>query len=76
MLFTSPLADRERKELERLARMPGSEIDYSDTPAMKSRPARVQVGRFYKPVKQHISLRVDAAPGDAKPRFKQEPKLD
>ena len=59
-LFTSPLSDRERKELERLARMPDAEIDYSDSPAMKSRPARVQVGRFYKPIKQHISLRVDS----------------
>ena len=40
--------------------MPDSQIDYSDAPAMGSPPAQVQVGRFYKPVKEQISLRVDA----------------
>jgi uncharacterized protein (DUF4415 family) len=40
--------------------MPDSGIDYSDAPAMKSFPTDVQVGRFYRPVKQQISLRVDA----------------
>src|ERR1700735_205550 len=59
-LFPTPLSDRQRRELERLARMPDSEIDYSDAAAMKSVPPRVQVGRFYRPIKQQISLRVDA----------------
>ncbi|MGA3026948.1 MAG: BrnA antitoxin family protein [Bryobacteraceae bacterium] len=59
-LFTTPLSDRQRKELERLAQMPDSEIDYSDAPAISSVPARVRVGRFYRPIKQQISLRVDA----------------
>ena len=59
-LYTSPLTDRQRKELERLARMPDSAIDYSDAPALKSTPAHIQVGRFYRPIKQQISLRVDA----------------
>ena len=40
--------------------MPDSKIDYSDAPGMKSFPADVHVGRFYLPVKQQISLRVDA----------------
>lgn len=60
MLFTSPLSKRVRTELERLAVMPDSEIDYSDVPAMKALPAQVHVGRFYRPLKQQISLRVDA----------------
>ena len=59
-LFTSPLTERERKELERLSRIPDSKIDYSDVPRTKAAPARVQVGRFYKPVKQQISIRIDA----------------
>jgi uncharacterized protein (DUF4415 family) len=59
-LFTTPLSDRQRKELERLAKMPDSQIDYSDAPATGSVRARVQVGRFYRPIKQQISLRVDA----------------
>ena len=59
-LFITPLRDRERAELEALAGKPDSEIDYSDAAAMKSVPAKLHVGRFYRPLKQHISLRVDA----------------
>lgn len=59
-LFTTPLTDGQRTELERLARMADSAIDYSDAPPMKTTPRRVHVGRFYKPVKEQISLRVDA----------------
>jgi uncharacterized protein (DUF4415 family) len=51
---------RERAELENLARMPDSEIDYSDAPAMAAVPSAIHVARFYRPLKQQISLRVDA----------------
>jgi uncharacterized protein (DUF4415 family) len=54
------MAERERAELERLAVMPDSAIDYTDAPAMKALPRHVHVGRFYRPLKQQISLRVDA----------------
>jgi len=47
-LFTTPLSDRQMRELKRLAQKPDSEIDCSDAPALKSAPARVHVGRFYK----------------------------
>jgi len=47
-LFTTPLSDRQMRELERLAQKPDSEIDCSDAPALKSPPSRVHVGRFYK----------------------------
>lgn len=56
----APLSESQRKELARLARMPDSQIDYSDAPALKFAPAHRSVGRFYKPIKQQISLRVDA----------------
>jgi uncharacterized protein (DUF4415 family) len=59
-LFTTPLTDRQRKELERLAPMSDSAIDFSYAPAMKTPSRRVHVGRFYRPVKEQISLRVDA----------------
>jgi uncharacterized protein (DUF4415 family) len=55
-----PVSERQRSELKRLKESPDSEIDYSDIPAMKSAPSRVVVGRFYRPIKQQISLRVDA----------------
>ena len=59
-VFTSRRGKRELAELERLAAMPDSAIDYSDVPAMKALPAQVHVGRFYRPLKRQISLRVDA----------------
>lgn len=58
-IFTKPLSKRQQAELARLAEMPDSEIDFSDAPEVK-RPAEVFVGRFYRPVKQLVSLRVDA----------------
>jgi len=59
VLFTTPMRDREVAELKKLADLP-AEIDDSDAPALHSSPRDVQVGRFYRPVKQQISLRVDA----------------
>lgn len=46
--------------LRALARMPDAAINYSDAPAMQPPPHEIHVGRFYRPVKQQISLRVDA----------------
>ena len=51
-LFTTPLRERERAELESLTARADSEIDYSDAPAMKAVPPHVHVGRFYRPMKQ------------------------
>ncbi len=57
----TPLTKRERAELAKLARRPEHEIDTSDirewTDEMWKRAVR---GRFYKPVKQAVSLRLDA----------------
>jgi uncharacterized protein (DUF4415 family) len=59
-LFTTPVNEKERRELRRLAKKPDSEIDFSDAPERDKLPSEVYVGRFYKPLKQLISLRVDA----------------
>ena len=59
-LFTRPITDKQRRELQKLAKLPDSRIDYSDAPEVKARAADIQVGRFYRPIKQLVSLRVDA----------------
>ena len=59
-LFTKPLTDRQRRELQQLAKLPDSQIDFSDAPEAKVRLSDVEVGRFYRPIKQLVSLRVDA----------------
>lgn len=59
-LFTTPITDKQRRELKRLAARPDSQIDFSDVPEAKPRASDIEVGRFYKPIKQLVSLRVDA----------------
>ena len=59
-IFTSPLSEKSKRELRRVARLPDSRVDLRDAPEAKWPPARVEVGRFYRPVKQLISRRLDA----------------
>lgn len=40
--------------------MPDSEIDLSDAPPADPLPSQIQVGRFYRPIKQLVSIRLDA----------------
>ena len=59
-LFTRPITDKQRRELQQLASLPDSRIDFSDAAEGKTRVSSIQVGRFYRPIKQLVSLRVDA----------------
>jgi uncharacterized protein (DUF4415 family) len=57
----TPLTKRERAELEKLARMPEHEIDTSDIPELPASAWKDAVrGKFYRPVKRAVSLRLDA----------------
>jgi len=57
----TPLTAKQRRELEALAKMPDSEIDYSDIPPITEDAWKNAVrGRLYRPVKQAVSLRLDA----------------
>ena len=50
-----------RKELSALAAKPESEIDYSDIPATTKDAWRgASRGRFYRPLKQQLTVRIDA----------------
>ena len=50
-----------RKELAALAALPESEIDFSDLPATKASDWQGAVrGQFYRPVKQQLTVRIDA----------------
>jgi uncharacterized protein (DUF4415 family) len=56
-----PLTEKQKAELTALAEMPDSEIDYSDIPELTEGQFQNAVrGRFYRPVKQQITARVDA----------------
>src|SRR5579862_8640783 len=53
------LTKQERAELDSLASLPDDAIDLSDAPAIGDWSAAT-VGRFYRPVKQSVTLRIDA----------------
>ena len=51
----------QRRQLAALAKMPESKIDASDAPELPMAAWKDAVrGRFYRPVKQAVSLRLDA----------------
>ena len=53
------LTDKQQAEIEALAALRDEEIDTSDAPEMSNWPDASR-GRFYRPVKQQITLRLDA----------------
>ena len=56
-----PLTDARREHLARLAALPDETIDTSDIPELSEAEWNAGVrGRFYRPVKQQITARVDA----------------
>jgi uncharacterized protein (DUF4415 family) len=56
-----PLTEERKKNLERLAALPDSEIDTSDIPEWTEEQWKTAVrGGFYRPVKRQITARVDA----------------
>lgn len=56
-----PLTARQRVQLKALAAKPDRAIDLSDIPPLTDAQLRNAVrGRFYKPLKRQITVRVDA----------------
>jgi uncharacterized protein (DUF4415 family) len=56
-----PLTEAQKASLRKLAARPDSEIDTSDIPVLTPGQWKKGVrGRFYRPVKQQITARVDA----------------
>lgn len=58
----TPLTPEQRREVEALRNMPDSEIDTSDAPVLPDSAWKnaVRGGRFYRPLKQAVSLHLDA----------------
>ncbi|HEY3975245.1 MAG TPA: BrnA antitoxin family protein [Candidatus Sulfotelmatobacter sp.] len=56
-----PLTAKQKRELSALAAMPYDQIDTSDIPELPPGAWKDAVrGRFYRPVKQAVSMRLDA----------------
>ena len=55
------ISEERKQELAALAKRPDSEIDYSDIPPLTEEFFKNAVmGRFYRPVKKQVTLRIDA----------------
>ena len=50
---------KQARELAALARMPDEQIDLSDAPEVREW-RRAVVGKFYRPIKEPVTIRVDA----------------
>lgn len=57
----TPLPAKQRRNIEKLLANPSREIDTSDIPELPAEAWKNAVrGRFYRPVKQAVSLRLDS----------------
>ncbi|WP_133510105.1 BrnA antitoxin family protein [Candidatus Thiosymbion oneisti] len=54
----SKTTDKQQRELRQLAELPDEDIDTSDIPEVSDFSGAVR-GRFYRPIKQQITLRID-----------------
>ena len=54
------LTDKKRMELRRLGQRPDSEIDLTDIPEIRDLPSGAVIGRFYRPKKESVTMRLDA----------------
>lgn len=54
------LTPKQRAGLRRLAQRPERTIDLSDIPEIRELPPDAVIGRFYRPKKQSITIRLDA----------------
>ncbi len=54
------LSAEKRKELQTLAARPDREIDLSDIPEIREIPSDAVIGRFYRPKKTSVTIRLDA----------------
>jgi uncharacterized protein (DUF4415 family) len=54
------LTAENRKKLKKLAARPDREIDLSDIPEIREIPLDAVIGKFYRPKKETVTIRIDA----------------
>ena len=54
------LSPEKRKELKKLAAKPDRDIDLTDIPEIRKIPSDAVIGRFYRPRKTTVTIRLDA----------------
>jgi len=54
------LSPENRKKLQKLAARPDREIDLTDIPEIRQIPSDAVIGKFYRPKKTTVTIRLDA----------------
>ncbi len=54
------LSAEKRRQLRKLAAKPDREIDLTDIPEIREIPPDAVIGRFYRPKKNAVTIRLDA----------------
>ena len=54
------LTAEKRRAMQKLTRRPDREIDCSDIPEIRELPSDFVVGKFYRPKKTSVTIRLDA----------------
>ena len=54
------LSAEKRRELQKLAVKPDREIDLTDIPEIQKIPSDAIIGKFYRPKKSTVTIRLDA----------------
>ncbi|HLK47106.1 MAG TPA: BrnA antitoxin family protein [Bryobacteraceae bacterium] len=54
------LPANKHKQLRRLAARPDRDIDFSDIPEIRGLPSDAVIGKFYRPKKTTVTIRLDA----------------
>ncbi len=58
--YLSKLSAEKRKELQKLSAKPDREIDLTDIPEIREIPSDAVIGRFYRPKKSTVTIRLDS----------------
>jgi len=58
--YMPKLSAEKRKELQKLSAKPDREIDLTDIPEIREIPPDAVIGRFYRPKKSTVTIRLDA----------------
>jgi len=53
------LSPEKRKQLQKLAARPDRQIDLTDIPEIREIPSDAVIGRFYRPKKTTVTIRLD-----------------
>lgn len=59
-IYMPRLTAEKRNKLEKFAARSDREIDLSDIPEIREIPSDVVIGKFYRPKKETVTIRIDA----------------